>query len=68
MTNKFVRMIHELSDEELDSWESQMRADLSRARTISEQGGRLRNTSRIKTLRKNIARILTVKNERRNLR
>ncbi len=66
MTNKFMRKIRELSEEELDLWESSMRTDLSKLRTQVKQGGSLRNNARIGNLRRNIARILTLRNERRN--
>lgn len=65
MTNKFMRMIRQLSDEELDLWESSMRTDLSKLRTQVKQGGSIRNSAMVGNLRRNIARILTVKNERR---
>ena len=66
MTNKFMRKIRELSEEELDLWESSMRTDLSKLRTQVKQGGSIRNNARIGNLRRGIARILTLRNERRN--
>ena len=66
MTNKFMRKIRELSEEELDLWESSMRTDLSKLRTQVKQGGLIRNNARIGNLRRGIARILTLSNERRN--
>ena len=66
MANKFMRMIRELSDEELELWESSMRTDLSAIRTQVKQGGSVRNYANFVNLRRNIARIHTVKNERQN--
>jgi len=65
MTNKFMRKIREMSDEQLDSLESALRTDLSSLRTIGKQGGLVRNNAQFRNLRRNIARILTIKNERR---
>lgn len=65
MTKKFMRKIRELSDEELDSLESALRTELSRLRTQVKQGGLIRFNARIGNLRRNIARILTLKRERR---
>lgn len=65
MTNKFMRKIRELSDEELDSLESALRTELSLVRMPMKVGGYMRNTAGIGNLRRNIARILTLKRERR---
>ena len=66
MTNKFMRTIRKLSDEELDVWESRLRTDLSKLRAEVSLGGSIRFNARIGNHRRNIARILTVKRERRN--
>jgi large subunit ribosomal protein L29 len=41
----------------------ELRAELSKMRTMSSAGGALENPSRIRELRKAIARILTIENE-----
>ncbi len=65
MTNTFMRTIRELSDVELDVWESRMRTELSKIRTVGKSGGHVRYNANFRNLRRNIARILTVRNERR---
>ena len=64
MTNKFTRKIRGMSDKKLDSLESAMRTELIGLRGYEKQGGSIRNSAGFRNLRRNIARILTVKNER----
>ena len=57
--------IRKMSDEERKRRLSELRAELMRAKTMVKAGGSLDNPSRIRELRRTIARILTVMNEER---
>ena len=57
--------IRKMSDEERKRRLSELRAELMRAKTMVKAGGSLENPSRIRELRRAIARILTVMNEER---
>jgi len=57
--------IRKMSDEERKRRLSELRAELMRAKTMVKAGGSLDNPSRIRELRRAIARILTVMNEER---
>jgi len=52
-----------MSNEERERRLMELRTELMRARTIVKAGGALDNPSRIRELRRAIARILTVMNE-----
>ena len=58
-----VSEIRKMSNEERKRRLTELRAELMRARTMVEAGGALDNPSRIRELKKAIARILTVMNE-----
>ncbi|HDM89163.1 MAG TPA: 50S ribosomal protein L29 [Candidatus Bathyarchaeota archaeon] len=60
-----VSEIRKMSDEERKRRLSELRAELMRAKTMVKAGGSLENPSRIRELRRAIARILTVMNEER---
>ena len=60
-----VSEIRKMSDEERRRRLSELRAELMRAKTMVKAGGSLDNPSRIRELRRTIARILTVMNEER---
>ncbi len=58
-----VKEIREMSPEERRKKLNELRAELMRIRTMIKAGGSIENTSRIRELRKAIARILTIENE-----
>jgi len=58
-----VSEIRKMSNEERERRLMELRTELMRARTIVKAGGALDNPSRIRELRRAIARILTVMNE-----
>jgi len=53
-----------MTDDELKRRLTELRAELVRLRTMAKAGGALDNPSRIRELRRTIARILTVMNEK----
>jgi len=63
-----VREIREMSPEERRKKLNELRAELMRIRTMIKAGGSIENTSRIRELRKAIARILTIENEEKKVR
>ena len=58
-----MREIRSMSSEERRRRLNDLRAELVRLRTMVKAGGSLENPSRIRELRRTIARILTVENE-----
>jgi len=58
-----VKQIREMSPEERRKKLNELRAELMRIKTMIKAGGSIENTSRIRELRKAIARILTIENE-----
>ena len=60
-----VREIREMSSEERMRRLADLKAELVRLRTMIKAGGTIENPSRIRELRKAIARILTIENEER---
>lgn len=58
-----VKQIREMSPEERRKKLNELRAELMRIKTMIKAGGSVENTSRIRELRKAIARILTIENE-----
>lgn len=58
-----VKEIREMSSEERKKKLNELRAELMRIKTMIKAGGSIENTSRIRELRKAIARILTIENE-----
>ena len=58
-----MRDLREMSSEERRRRLYELRTELMRLRTMIEAGGSIENPSRIRELRKAIARILTVENE-----
>jgi len=61
-----VSEIRKMSDEERRKRLTELRAELVRMRTMVEAGGAIDNPSRIRELKRTIARILTVMNEERS--
>ena len=57
--------IRKMSSEERERRLTELRADLMRMRTMTKAGGAIDNPSRIRELKRTIARILTVINEER---
>jgi large subunit ribosomal protein L29 len=64
MPMKRMREIREISDEERLKRLSELRTELVRMKTMVKAGGAIENPSRIRELRKTIARIETVRNEK----
>ena len=58
-----LKEINGLSPEERAKKLSELRAELSRLRTMISAGGAVENPARIRELRKTIAQILTIENE-----
>jgi len=58
-----VKDIRAMSSEERREKLAELRTELARLKTMVEAGGSLENPSRIRELRKTIARILTVETE-----
>lgn len=59
-----MRDIRDMSTTEREKRLSELRADLVRMRTLVNAGGAIENPSRIRDIKRTIARILTVINER----
>ncbi|WEU41077.1 MAG: 50S ribosomal protein L29 [Candidatus Odinarchaeum yellowstonii] len=59
-----MNQIRNMSDEELDKKIGELYAELSQQRVLIAGGGAVENPSRIRLLRRTIAKLLTVKNER----
>jgi large subunit ribosomal protein L29 len=64
MPVKRMREIREISDEERSKRLSELRTELVRMRTMVKAGGAIENPMRIREIRKMIARIQTVMNEK----
>jgi len=60
-----MREIREMSRDEREKRLAELKAELVRLRTMIKAGGTIENPSRIREIRKTIARILTVNNEER---
>jgi len=60
---KRMKEVREMSIEERRKRLTELRTELVRMRTMVEAGGAVENPSRIRGLKKTIARILTVMNE-----
>ena len=60
-----LKEIVDMSSEERAKKLSELRAELSRLRTMVRAGGAVENPARIKELRKTIARVLTVESEQK---
>jgi len=58
-----IKEIGAMSSEERTKKLSELRAELSRLRTMISAGGMVENPARIRELRKTIAQILTIENE-----
>lgn len=60
-----VKEIHGMPSEERMKKLGELETELLRLKTMIEAGGTIENPSRIKELRKTIARILTIENEQK---
>ena len=60
-----ISEIRKMSNEEREKRLTELRAELARMRTMVKAGGAVDNPSRIRELKRTIARILTVINEER---
>jgi large subunit ribosomal protein L29 len=58
-----LKEISGMSSEERTKKLSELRAELSRLRTMISAGGAVENPARVRELRKTIAQILTIENE-----
>jgi large subunit ribosomal protein L29 len=58
-----IKEINDLSSEQRTRKLSELRAELSRLRTMVSAGGAVENPARIKELRRTIAKVLTVERE-----
>jgi large subunit ribosomal protein L29 len=63
MTKLRPREIRDMSEAEREKRLSELRTELSNQRAILASGGAVENTGKIRTLRKAIARIMTVMRE-----
>jgi len=62
---KAVKELRELKDEDLDKRLSELRLELLKEQGNVKMGRPVKNPGRIKQIKKTIARILTIKQERR---
>ncbi len=58
-----MKEIHSMSAEDRNKKLSELRAELSRMRTMISAGGAVENPTRVREIRKTIAQLLTVENE-----
>jgi large subunit ribosomal protein L29 len=63
MPSRKMREIRDISNEEREKRLSELRTELVRMRTMVKAGGAVENPARIRELKKDVARILTVMNE-----
>jgi large subunit ribosomal protein L29 len=59
-----IKELRKKSDAELDKLLKELRLELMKEKGNVEMGGNVKNPGRIRTIRKTIARILTLKTER----
>ena len=62
---KAVKELRELTDEELNKRLSELRLELLKEQGNVKMGRPIKNPGRIKQIKKNIAKILTIKQERK---
>lgn len=60
-----IKEISAMSSEDKDAKLAELRAELARMKTMIRAGGAVDNPTRVRQLRKAIARILTVENEQK---
>ena len=60
-----LKEIRKMSSDDRTKKLSELRTELSRLKTMISAGGAVENSTRIRELRKTIARILTVENEQK---
>lgn len=60
-----VKEIRDMSSDARVKKLKELRAELSRLKTMIEAGGAVENSARIRELRKTIAKIMTIENERK---
>lgn len=61
-----LKEIRRMSSDDRTKKLSELRTELSRLKTMISAGGAVENSTRIRELRKTIARILTIENERKS--
>jgi len=61
-----LREITDMDSKERSKKLSELRAELSRLRTMISAGGAVENPARIRQLRRTIARIMTIENQEKN--
>lgn len=59
-----IKELRKLSDEELEKRLKDLKLELLKEKGNVEMGGNVKNPGKIKTIRRDIARILTLKSER----
>lgn len=57
--------IREMTVEEIENKIEELKSELARERAMNSMGSSMENPMKIKDLRKDIARLLTIKNEKR---
>ena len=62
-----VKDIRSMSSEDRRKKLTELRTELARLKTMIKAGGSIENPSRVRELRKAVARILTVENEERRV-
>ena len=60
-----INELREATSEEVDKKLSELQVELLKLKAMVKAGGGVDNPARIKTIRKSIAKILTIKNERK---
>jgi len=58
-----IKEIRDMSSDEREKRLGELQTEMVRLRTMTEAGGSIENPSRVRELRKTIARILTIKNQ-----
>jgi large subunit ribosomal protein L29 len=62
-----VSELREASSDEVDKMLSELQAELLKLKAMVKAGGGVDNPARIKEVKKSIAKILTIKNERKQM-
>lgn len=62
-----LKVIREMSVEEREKNLVELRAELMRLKTMVEAGGAVENFARIREIRRTMARILTIENEKKRV-
>ena len=62
-----IKDLRKLSDEDLEKRLKELRLELLKERGNIEMGGNIKNPGKIKVIRRDIARILTLKKEKKRI-